>query len=130
AYDTEPFQNLFVTDPQDPAFDTLMAHQGEAAAREENQRMAEYFADADLLIHDAQYTQQEYEASRKGWGHSPMESVIQAARQSGVRMLALFHHDPMRTDVQLDELTELLCDRRHTGDTDVFFAREGMQVKI
>lgn len=130
AYDTEPFQNLFVTDPQDPAYDALMAHQGEAAARQENQRMAEFFAGADLLIHDAQYTQEEYEASRKGWGHSPMESVINTAQQSGVKNLALLHHDPMRTDVQLDELTQLLCDRGHAGDTTVFFAREGMQLKI
>ena len=130
AYDTEPFQNLFVTDLHDPAFDALMAHQGEAAAREENKRLAEFFAGADLLIHDAQYTQKEYTASRKGWGHSPMESVINAARRSDVRTLALFHHDPMRTDAQLDELTELLCDPRRTGDTDVFFAREGMRVKI
>ncbi|MBT8331964.1 MAG: hypothetical protein KJP06_06495 [Deltaproteobacteria bacterium] len=37
---------------------------------------------------------------------------------------------PMRTDVQLDELTQLLCDRRHSGDTNVFFAREGMQLKV
>ena len=92
--------------------------------------MAEFFAGADLLIHDAQYTQKEYETSRKGWGHSAMESVIYAARQSDVRTLALFHHDPMRTDAQLDELAELLCDRRQTGDTHVFFAREGMRVKI
>lgn len=130
AYDTEPFQNLFVTDPKDPAFDALMAQQGEVAAKEENQRMAEFFAGADLLIHDAQYTQQEYEASRKGWGHSPMESVIHAAQQSDIGTLILFHHDPMRTDIQLDELTQLLCDRRHTGDTHVLFAREGMQLKI
>lgn len=130
AYDTEPFQNLFVTDPQDPAFDALMAHQGEAAAKEENQRMAEFFAGADLLIHDAQYTQKEYDASRRGWGHSSMEYVIATARQSEVRTLALFHHDPMRTDAQMDELTQLLCDQRRTGNTSAFFAREGMQVEL
>jgi hypothetical protein len=52
------------------------------------------------------------------------------AQQSEVGTLVLFHHDPMRTDTQLDELTHLLCDRRHTGDTHVVFAREGMQLKI
>jgi len=130
AYDTEPFQNLFVTDSRDPAFDAIMAHQGEAAAREENRRVADFFADADLLIHDAQYTQHEYDASRKGWGHSPMEYAIKAAMQSEVKRLALFHHDPMRTDAQLDELTKMLCDGRHMRDTAVFFAREGMQVEI
>lgn len=47
AYDTEPFQNFIVTDSRDPAFDAIMAHQGEAAAREENSRGADFFADAD-----------------------------------------------------------------------------------
>ena len=92
--------------------------------------MADFFTDADLLIHDAQYTQQEYDASRKEWGHSPIEYAIKAAMQSRVKRLALFHHDPMRTDAQLDELTKMLCDGRHTGDTAVFFAREEMQVEI
>jgi phosphoribosyl 1,2-cyclic phosphodiesterase len=130
AYDTEPFQNLFVTDAQDPAFDAIMAHQGEVVAKEENDRLEAFFAGADLLIHDAQYTQQEYEPSRRGWGHSPVEYAIKAAQRSNVKHLALFHHDPMRTDTQLDELTKLRCHRRQTGDTEVFFAREGMQVEI
>ena len=130
AYDTEPFHNLFVTDPQHPDFDALMAHQGEAAAAEENRRMTEFFSGADLLIHDGQYTQKEYDTCRRGWGHSPMEFAITAAGQSDVKHLALFHHDPTRSDAQLDELTQRLCDRRYTGDTAVFFAREGMQLEL
>ncbi len=130
AYDTEPFQNLFVTDLQDPAFDALMAHQGQAAARDANRRMADFFAGADLLIHDAQYTQQEYDASMRGWGHSSIEYAIDAARRSDVRRLALFHHDPMRTDAQLDELSDIHCHGEQFGDMLVFFAREDMQVEI
>jgi ribonuclease BN (tRNA processing enzyme) len=107
-----------------------MAHQGEAAARDENRRLEDFFKGAELLIHDAQYTQQEYDTDKRGWGHSPMEYAITAARRSQVKRLALFHHDPMRTDAQLDELAELRCDSRNTGDTEVFFAREGMQVEI
>ncbi len=130
AYDTEPFQNLFITDPQDPAYDEIMAHQGEAAARDENHRLEDFFDGADLLIHDAQYTQQEYETDKRGWGHSPIEYAIEAAMRSQVKRLALFHHDPMRTDAQLDELAKLLCDSRNTGNTEAFFAREGMQVSL
>ena len=130
AYDTEPFQNLFITDSRDPAYDEIMAHQGEAAARDENRRLEDFFKGADLLIHDAQYTQQEYDTDKRGWGHSPIEYAITAAMRSQVKRLALFHHDPMRTDAQLDELAELRCDSRNTGDTEVFFAREGMQVEI
>jgi len=130
AYDTEPFQNLFITDPKDPAYDEIMAHQGEAAAREENCRLENFFKEADLLIHDAQYTRQEYERDKRGWGHSPIEYSIEAAMRSRVKRLALFHHDPMRTDAQLDELADLHCDGRNTGDTKVFFAREGMRMEI
>jgi phosphoribosyl 1,2-cyclic phosphodiesterase len=130
AYDTEPFQNLFITDPLDPAFDELMAHEGAAAARDANRRLEEFFQDAELLIHDAQYTQQEYDTVRRGWGHSPIEYVIRSATRSNVKRLALFHHDPMRTDAQIDEMTELFCDSKKTGSTEVFFAREGMQVEI
>lgn len=130
AYDTEPFQNLFITDPHDPAFDTIMAHEGEAAARDEKLRLEEFFAGADLLIHDAQFTQQEYEASKRGWGHSPLEHAIQSAMRSQAKRLALFHHDPMRTDAQLDALAEMHCDSQESDSTEVFFAREGMQVEL
>jgi ribonuclease BN (tRNA processing enzyme) len=130
AYDTEPFQNLFITDPNDRAFDAIMAHQGAAAACDENLRLEEFFADADLLIHDAQFTQQEYDASKRGWGHSPVEYAIQSALRSQVKRLALFHHDPMRTDAQLDALAEIHCDSQVSDSTDIFFAREGMEVEI
>jgi phosphoribosyl 1,2-cyclic phosphodiesterase len=130
AYDTEPFQNLFVTDPLDPAFDELMAREGAAAAGDANRRLEEFFAGAELLIHDAQFTRQEYETSRRGWGHSPIEDVIESAVRSNVKRLALFHHDPMRTDTRMDELVEMFCDSKNNGNTEVFFAREGMQVEI
>ncbi|MEE9536239.1 MAG: MBL fold metallo-hydrolase [Desulfobacterales bacterium] len=130
AYDTEPFQNLFITDPHDPAFDAIMAHEGEAAARDEKLRLEEFFAGADLLIHDAQFTQQEYEASKRGWGHSPLEYAIKSAMRSQVKRLALFHHDPMRTDAQLDALAEMHFDSQESDSTEVFFAREGMQVEL
>ena len=130
AYDTEPFQNLFITDPCDPDFDAAMAHEGHSAAHDENRRLLEFFAHADLLIHDAQFTEQEYDASKRGWGHSPLEFAIKSARQSQVKRLALFHHDPMRTDTQLDALAEQYCNAQDKSSTEVFFAREGMQVKI
>ena len=130
AYDTEPFQNLFISDPHDPAFDAGMAHEGQAAARDANRRLEEFFANADLLIHDAQFTRQEYDASKRGWGHSPLEYAIESAIRSRVKRLALFHHDPMRTDAQLDDLAEGHCNSQDKDSIEVFFAREGMQVEL
>lgn len=60
-------------------------------------------AGADILIYDAQYTPEEY-PSKVGWGHSTWEAGADLARAAGVPQLVLFHHDPMRTDAQLDAL--------------------------
>ena len=130
AYDTEPFQNVFCVDPGDPSYDAAMAQEGEEVAREENERIEQFFADADLLIHDTQYTHEEYIASKVGWGHTSFEHAIDAAKRANIKKLALIHHEPLRTDSQIDELTPKYCDRGNTGDVEVFFAREGMEIEI
>lgn len=57
---------------------------------------------ADLLIHDSQYTPHEFQA-KATWGHCTSDYAIWLAQHCGVRQLALFHHDPSRTDAALDE---------------------------
>lgn len=58
---------------------------------------------ADLLIHDAQYTDEEYE-SRVGWGHSTLGQVVELAARAEVGTLVSFHHDPAHSDTMLDEM--------------------------
>jgi phosphoribosyl 1,2-cyclic phosphodiesterase len=60
-------------------------------------------AGADILIYDAQYTPEEY-PHKVGWGHSTWQAGAELARAAGVPQLVLFHHDPARTDEQLDAL--------------------------
>ena len=104
AFDTEPFRNVFITDPADPRYDEMMAQEGEQAVQAAALRMNAFLRGADLLIHDGQFTEQEYRAGRVGWGHSSVEHAIGLAEASGARRLALVHHDPMRTDPELDRL--------------------------
>lgn len=130
AYDTEPFRNLFVTDPDHPDYDELMALEGEEAAREQNSVLEHFFQGADLLVHDAQYTRQEYEKGKIGWGHSPIEDAIAAAKRAGVKQLALFHHDPERSDDQLDAMARTYCAAEQTSPMQVFFAREGQEIVL
>jgi len=129
AYDHEPFRNLFVTDPADPAYDEGMASEGALAAEEQNRAMEEFYAGADLLVHDAQYTMAEYQQGKLGWGHSPIEDVIAAAARAGVKRLALFHHDPDRSDEELDRMSERYCGDA-PAEMEVFFAREGMTIAL
>lgn len=130
AFDTEPFHNVFITNPADPRYDQMMAQQGEQAAQAATQRMNIFLREADLLIHDGQYTEQEYQAGRIGWGHSSIEYAIRLAESSGSRRLALLHHDPARTDAELDGLAERYGGLRPDSGVEVCFAREGLTITL
>lgn len=65
----------------------------------------ELAAGADLLIHDAQYTAEEY-PQHVGWGHSALPDTIRFAAAASVKRLVLFHHDPSHSDATLDGLFE------------------------
>ena len=60
---------------------------------------------ASLLIHDAQYTAEEY-AGTRGWGHSTISDAVDFAHRAEAERLALFHHDPTHDDARLAELAE------------------------
>jgi len=130
-YDTEPFINVFPTDPADPSYDEDAAREGDAAAADENAKLHRFMQGADLVVHDAQYTAKEYIAGKIGWGHSSYEHAINAAHKAGVKRLLLFHHDPNRSDTELQEL-ELFYQGKLAGRSGlaVEMAREGSTYKI
>jgi len=86
---------------------------------------------ADLLMHDAQYTDEEYKTTR-GWGHSTYFSATQLAIESGVKNFGLFHHDPDRTDDDLDRQLEYCRTLIAQAGVPVacFAAAEGMEVEV
>lgn len=92
---------------------------------------AAFLQGADLLIHDSQFTDREY-FDRKGWGHSPMEYVCEIGRLAGVRRIALTHHDPTRTDDDLDQIVEAARARlgAEPSSPDVFAAADGQVVDV
>jgi hypothetical protein len=90
---------------------------------------ADYAKGADFMIHDAQYTLEEY-PSKLSWGHSPAELVVDFARAAGVKRLALFHHDPLRDDAALDQLVQTCRQRAAAGGLEVFAAAEGQTIEL
>jgi phosphoribosyl 1,2-cyclic phosphodiesterase len=66
--------------------------------------------DADLLIHDCQYSDDEY-PNHLGWGHSPLSDALAFARRTYARRLLLFHHDPLHSDDFLDAFGGEACRR-------------------
>jgi len=67
--------------------------------------MVDFAKGADLLVHDAHYTDEEIK-HRRGWGHSSYVRVLDLARDAGVKTLGLYHDDPDRTDRQVDTIVE------------------------
>jgi ribonuclease BN (tRNA processing enzyme) len=130
AFDTEPFYNVFSTDPADPDYDELLSKEGNAVVREENSRMEAFYHGADLLIHDGQYTRKEYDSGKKGWGHSPIEYALETAQRAAVKKLVIFHHDPERTDLQINKICKQLSCGKREDKMEVIFAREGMTLEV
>ena len=107
---------------------------GAPLAQVENEWISGYdlAGGADLLIHDCQYTDDEY-PSHVGWGHSAMEDTLTFADRVGARRLLAFHHDPLHTDEMLDGFEERARARwgelGHEGAS-FDLAREGMELDI
>jgi phosphoribosyl 1,2-cyclic phosphodiesterase len=80
----------------------------------------------DLLVHDAMFSNVEYQM-RRGWGHSSVRSALSFARQAEVGRLALFHHNPDSTDSQIDAL---VAEASASTEITVFAAQEGIDVAI
>ena len=78
---------------------------------------------ADMLIHDAQYTSEEYE-TRVGWGHCTVELAVRFAEKVGAEKLWLFHHDPSHSDETLDEMHRDAAALKLDRDVEVHGAME------
>jgi phosphoribosyl 1,2-cyclic phosphodiesterase len=91
----------------------------------------DFLRDADLVIHDAQYTANEY-PGKLGWGHSTIEYAVDVAVAANARQLALYHHDPTRTDEAVDRLIETARTRAASIGADLIVtgAAEGVAIEL
>jgi len=96
-----------------------------------DQLHCDFLSGADLVIHDAHFTDKEYVA-HKGWGHSPVEYVCELGYRAGVKQLAFTHHDPLRTDQAIDQIVEAARSdlKAKASPMHVFAAAEGMAIDL
>jgi diguanylate cyclase (GGDEF)-like protein len=115
ATDHEPFWN---------ASGRVSQHPGD-------ERHIAFLKGANLVIHDAQYTDAEYR-DKVGWGHSSIEYAVDVALAAGVERLVLFHHDPAHDDAMMEQMEAMA--RAHVGRRgqalDVLAAREGIELDV
>ncbi|WP_243546922.1 MBL fold metallo-hydrolase [Pseudodesulfovibrio tunisiensis] len=120
--DHEPFFNIY--DPGDEEYQRY-----QEVVDERYQGMIDFLTGVDVLISDAQYTEEEYPA-RRGWGHSSFSQALDLARRAGIGRVYLTHHETTRSDAELDRVMERL--RKEWADTgvDVHLAREGETIEV
>jgi CheY-like chemotaxis protein/phosphoribosyl 1,2-cyclic phosphodiesterase len=94
--DHEPFSETLWHDHPASSHAESIVHEGD-------RRHARFMAGAGLVIHDAQYTPEEY-LSKKNWGHSTYDYAVALAAVAGVRQLALTHHDPTHDDAFVEAI--------------------------
>ncbi|HEY7123153.1 MAG TPA: MBL fold metallo-hydrolase [Ktedonobacterales bacterium] len=93
---------------------------------ESDEAFIRFASGADLLIHDAQYTEEDYRASKRGFGHSTVQMAANNAHLAGVKQLLLFHHDPEHDDATL----ERLCQEARLRFPETALASEGLEMKL
>ena len=103
----------------------------DSIANEGDRRHAEYMINADVVIHEAQYTPEEYPA-KKHWGHSTYTYVVQLAVVAGVRRLFLTHHDPSHDDAFVARIEQRAQDlaQRLGSRMEVRCAYEGCEILV
>ncbi|MDZ4797353.1 MAG: response regulator [Bryobacteraceae bacterium] len=122
--DHEPFsETLWRSDAEPGKLDSIL-HAGD-------RRHAQFMACADLVIHDAQYTPDEY-PTKKNWGHSTYEYAVEMAALAGVKRLALMHHDPGHDDAFIQGIEDAAREvaRRRGSSMEVFCAVEGAEILL
>jgi phosphoribosyl 1,2-cyclic phosphodiesterase len=119
--DNEPYYNVY--NDNDKEINTIAADM--------NKRLIQFIKGGHTLVTDSQYVPEEYE-SHKGWGHSTTRDSVNIAVLAGIKKLFFFHHDPQRTDKQLDFLVahyrQKMKDKGY--DLDINAAMEGQTYEI
>ncbi|MBI2923138.1 MAG: MBL fold metallo-hydrolase [Planctomycetes bacterium] len=128
--DNEPYSAMLYDNLKDFG-DTIPAGEMEEFIDHSNQRLVDFVSDADVVIADAMYRADEYPRFR-GWGHSSSEHAMDLAIKAGVKKLVVWHHDPNRSDSELEKMcteTQELAKKRGSGLV-VVPAREKETIEI
>ena len=122
--DHEPHFNIY--DPDDEHYEAY-----QMLIDEQHLSIVEAIRGVDVLVADSAYTPEEYQA-KKGWGHGTFDGCIQLAKDAEVKILYCTHHEPTRSDDDLEKVFAAALSRHSIdlGGLDVRLAQEGVEIDI
>jgi len=124
--DHEPYRNLFADGSESDR------EEGRLVAQEQTDALIDFLEGVDVMCVDGQYTPEEYK-TRIGWGHSSVDDAYQLGKEAGVGEVIIFHHDPDRSDADLQKVLSNLQDRSWnplSGAVPVRLAKEQLAVNL
>ncbi|MDR2481954.1 MAG: MBL fold metallo-hydrolase [Spirochaetaceae bacterium] len=128
AFDNEPFWNIFDSDNNETkdffTEDAVMT--GNTIIAEENNKLLDFYKNANIIIYDSQYTDKEYNSGKKHWGHSTYSNSIETGILANAKKIVFFHHDPSRTDNYLNSLEKKYKNLHLESRTQIIMSKEGM----
>ncbi len=104
-------------------------HQAPADLHHVDEAVLELCDGVDLLIHEGQYTPAEF-ATKPNWGHCTVDYALRVAMEAGARRLCVFHHDPWRSDDDLDALIAEARERLGGATEEILAAAEGLSLTV
>ena len=120
--DYEPLFNIYT--PEDSEFDEY-----QSVIDEKQNQIIQAMQEVDVLIVDSSYTAKEY-LSKKGWGHGTYDSAIKLASLAKAKKLFFTHHEPTRSDEQLENIYKELLDNNTELDYEIILAQEGVDILL
>ncbi len=122
--DNEPPFNIY--DPEDDFYEEY-----KDLINQKNQMLYDFIKDVDILVVDSAYTNEEYKM-KKGWGHGTFDSSVNMAIQANAKRTYLTHHEPVRSDDQLESIYNKLVEDNKSSlqGMELFLAQEGIEVEV
>jgi phosphoribosyl 1,2-cyclic phosphodiesterase len=127
-------QSIFFTGDYEPIFNIYNPDDSEyeeyqSFIDEKQNEIILAINDVDVLIIDSSYTTKEYN-SKKGWGHGTYDSAIKLAKLAKVKKLFFTHHEPTRTDEQLEHIYKALLNKHSEQVFEIILAKEGIEISL
>jgi ribonuclease BN (tRNA processing enzyme) len=122
--DHEPWYNIY--DPEDDGYAEF-----QTMIDDKQKVMDDFLRGIDVLIVDCSYTADEYPAKR-GWGHGTFAGAIELARRVGAKHLVCTHHEPTRSDDELERVFSEMMQQYPTqpGDPKIVLSHEGLEIEL
>ncbi|HCL55880.1 MAG TPA: MBL fold metallo-hydrolase [Spirochaetia bacterium] len=136
VYDHEIYRNVVLEDNPMIMNDLKIGGEEVLEASKEvsrrNQEIVDFIRDSNILIYDAFCTEKEYYDGKQGWGHGPIEFLIENTKHAPVRNLVLFHHAPEKKDKDVLKMKKYLENFVKSLDykVNLIIAKEGLKIKL